>query len=65
MKTFINPPETCDVCRKPFGDFMHDAPTTLGLWGCLCSACYLSIGRPGGQKYRKNAESVFEKIGNN
>ena len=43
---YINPPKVCDVCGKPFGDFMADCKTLAGPWGNLCHGCWQNHGMP-------------------
>ena len=56
---YINPPEVCDVCHKPFTkNIMYDAKTVYGPWANMCMTCFNSIGvglgTGLGQQYKKN-----------
>lgn len=63
------PPEKCDTCDAPITNMFVDGKTTMGPWGCLCSACFLlgpGIGKLGpglGQKYEKQPDGKWLKTG--
>lgn len=43
-KAFVNPPEACGVCHKPFGKVMYDARTVYDPWANMCQNCFNTIG---------------------
>lgn len=60
MTTYLNAPETCDICSNSFGEVMFDAKTRSGPWGNLCVDCFnrysVGLGAGLGQKYEKRRE---------
>lgn len=64
--TYINPPEVCNVCNKPFGTFMYDAKTCYGPWANMCETCFntigVDLGTGLGQQYKKNDAGDWIKV---
>lgn len=57
------PPDKCDLCSRPIGEFFIDGKTNQGPWAIMCEKCHdyygygLGVGR--GQKYdRESLEKV-------
>ena len=65
--TYINPPETCDICHSQVGDVMYDAKTVYGPWANMCENCFntigVGLGTGLGQRYvRRNVNGVDKFI---
>lgn len=65
--TYIDPPETCNICGDKFLDgVMYDCKTVHGPWANLCSNCYkiygVGLGTGLGQKYQRDLSGKYIKV---
>ena len=60
------PPETCNICKKPIKDQFIDGNTVLGSWANMCPDCHgefgTGLGTGRGQHYKRMGRE-FIKIG--
>lgn len=60
-------PTKCNICHKPISDVMYDAKTRMGPWGILDQDCFdtygVGLGTGLGQKYRRQVDDSFLKVG--
>lgn len=57
----------CDICGGKCGSVLYDGKTRSGYWAVMCHSCFqyhgVGIGVGKGQKYKRNAEKQYEKVG--
>jgi hypothetical protein len=56
VKTFVNPPKKCDICKCELKSVFFDAKTKMGPWANMCQDCFnklgVGLGTGKGQKYK-------------
>ncbi|MAH49539.1 hypothetical protein CMI37_27200 [Candidatus Pacearchaeota archaeon] len=59
------PPNACDLCRRPIRMIFIDGKTSSGPWGNMCPECHKSegggLGTGLGQRYEKQDDGRWEK----
>ena len=61
------PPEQCDLCKQPLGDYMIDGKTEDGPWAIMCPSCHryhgFGFGLGHGQLYERYGKT-WRKVSN-
>ena len=64
------PPEACDICKRPLMRGFVDGKTSMGPWAIMCPSCRVDVGpmvlgTGRGQKFERSpaTNNVFVKTG--
>lgn len=63
MKTYLNPPDDCDLCKHLIDDCFYDGKTCIGPFANMCQECFDNCGTKIYTKYEYDGKNFIKSKG--